>query len=267
MPGEAAPALYVGRLRHRRFGPRPHAFTYRLFMACVDIDRLDEQMAVSRLTSVNRFNWATFDDRDHLGDPAKPLRERLRQDAAAAGHVLPGGRILLLTHLRYLGYNFNPISFYYCHDPAGRLRLVLGEVRNTFGGLCTYWLPAEGGAAGPERVRARVPKVMHVSPFMSMEVDYAFALTPPGDSIVAHMETFERGAGDARPYFDATLTLERRPWTAAAWRRVLARHPLMTAAVIGAIHWQALRLWMKGLPFHPHPEGGAGRRTGRQEVA
>src|SRR5262245_16412405 len=98
----AAPALYVGRLRHRRFRPRVHEFTYRLFMVLVDVDRVDEQMRASRLTSVNRFNWASFHDADHLGDPTQPLRARVAADAARHGHQLPDGPIYLLTHLRYL---------------------------------------------------------------------------------------------------------------------------------------------------------------------
>ena len=111
--------LFVGTLRHRRFAPVAHAFTYPLFMALLDIDRMPELMRVSRLTSYNRWNWASFDDRDHLGDPARPLRERLAADAARHGIDLPDGRIFLLTHLRYLGYCFNPVSFFYCFDRRG----------------------------------------------------------------------------------------------------------------------------------------------------
>jgi DUF1365 family protein len=132
--------LFVGTLRHRRFTPVPHAFTYPLFMALVDVDRVPQLMQVSRLTSYNRWNWASFDDRDHLGDPGRPLRDRLARDAARSGIDLPDGRILLLTHLRYLGYCFNPVSFFYCFDRAEHLRVVLAEVSNTFGGRHNYWL-------------------------------------------------------------------------------------------------------------------------------
>jgi DUF1365 family protein len=134
------PGVFVGTLRHRRFSPVAHAFTYPLFMALLDVDRIPELMRVSRLTSHNRWNWAAFDDRDHLGDPERPLRERLAADAAAGAIDLPEGRILLLTHLRYLGYCFNPVSFFYCFDRADRLTVVLAEVNNTFGGSHRYWL-------------------------------------------------------------------------------------------------------------------------------
>lgn len=227
-------------------------------MPLVDIDRIDEQMRVSPFTSVNRFNWATFDDRDHLGDPKTPLRDRVRRDAEAHGLTLPDGPIYLLTHLRYLGYNFNPISFYYCFDRAGQLGTVLAEVHNTFGETRTYWLAAPQASA--KTFRHRTPKTMHVSPFMPMDVDYEFVVTPPAASLVAHMNTFHRHGADERPYFDATLTLERRPWTSRELHRALARHPWMTAKVIGGIHWEALRLWLKGVPYHPHPDTAAGRR-------
>ena len=226
-------------------------------MVLVDVDHVDEQMRISRLTSVNRVNWATFDDRDHLGDPSRPLRERVAADAARHGLTLPDGPIYLLTHLRYLGYAFNPISFYYCCDARGVPVRVMCEVNSTFGEQCTYWLPAGVEAGAPRVFRHRTPKTMHVSPFMTMDVDYEFVVTPPETTVVAHMNTHARAETGTAPYFDATLTLERRPWTAREVRRVLLRHPWMTVKVIGAIHWEALRLWLKGVPKYPHPRDGA----------
>jgi DUF1365 family protein len=244
------PGLFVGTLRHRRFAPIAHAFTYPLFMALLDIDRLPELMRVSRLTSYNRFNWASFYDRDHLGDPARPLRERLAADAARHGIDLPDGRIFLLTHLRYLGYGFNPVSLFYCFDAAARLQVVLAEVSNTFGGAHNYWLRPDPASHG---FRTTAAKSLYVSPFMPVDVDYTFAFTSPGDRLIAHMETVEAGVVG----FDATLSLERRPWDANEVRRALLRHPAMTAHVVAGIHWQALRLWWKGVPLVPRitPDG------------
>ncbi len=247
------PALYTGQLRHRRFLPTPHAFTYDLFMALIDVDHIPEQMAVSPFTSYNRFNWASFDERDHLGSPEQPLRQRLAENASAHGLTLPDGPIYLLTHLRYLGYAFNPISFYYCYDRTGRLGAVLNEVNSTFGEQRCYWIDAATATHGPNGLSHRTPKTMHVSPFMTMDVDYEFALTEPADSVVAHMNTFQQHDGAERPYFDATLTLHRRPWSPAEVHRALRRHPMMTAKVIAAIHWEALRLWLKGLPHYDPP--------------
>jgi len=247
--------LFVGTLRHRRFTPVAHAFTYPLFMALLDIDRVSALMRVSAVTSYNRWNWASFDDRDHLGDPSRPLRERLVVDAARHGIELPDGPIFLLTHLRYLGYCFNPVSFFYCFDRAEQLQVVLAEVRNTFGGTHNYWLRPD--SASPT-FRAAATKSLYVSPFMPVDLEYAFALTPPASRLVAHMET--RHAGSVG--FDATLSLERRPWSAPEIRRVLLRYPAMTATVMAGIHWQALRLWWKGVPIVRRLTGdGVGERA------
>ena len=247
--------LFVGTLRHRRFTPVAHAFTFPLFMALLDIDRVSELMCVSAVTSYNRWNWASFDDRDHLGDPRRPLRERLTADAAGQGIELPTGPVLLLTHLRYLGYCFNPVSFFYCFDSAERLRVVLAEVRNTFGGSHRYWLRPDPTS---RTFRAAARKSLYVSPFMPVDLEYAFALSPPASHLVAHIETSQAGSVG----FDATLSLERRPWSAAEIRRVLVRYPAMTASVMAGIHWQALRLWWKGTPVVRRLTGdGAGERA------
>jgi DUF1365 family protein len=259
-------AFYFGTLRHRRFQPARHEFSYGLFMAFLDIDRIPELTRISRFLSYNRWNWASFDERDHFGDPRTPLRQRLRADAAASGIVLPDGPIFLLTHLRYLGYNFNPISFFYCYDSAERLELVLAEVNNTFGEGHNYWLspanqrPAGNGSSGKSR-RYQCPKAMHVSPFMDMRLDYDFVLTLPGERLTAHMNTLN----DGHSIFDATLNLERRPWTAKSLMRALGRHPWMTAKVIAAIHWEALRLYWKKVPVFTHPARPVPREVSTHE--
>lgn len=260
------PALYTGTLRHRRFRPRKHEFTYKLFMAWLDIDRIPELMAKSPWASYNRFNWASFQERDHFGDPRLSLRERVAQDARGLGVSLPDGPIFLLTHLRYLGYCFNPISFYFCYDRQGTVETVLAEVNSTFGESRNYWLWPKNRQPSGTAMHYRCPKTMHVSPFMGMDLDYEFVLTPPADKLVAHMNTIERNAArvDTQPFFDATLALERQPWTSRNLAGVLFRHPWMTAQVIGAIHWQALRLFLKRIPVVPHPSR---LRTPIQEVS
>lgn len=247
------PGLYVGSIRHRRFAPTAHEFRYPLFMALLDVDRLRETLAVSRLTAYNRWSLATFDERDHLGDPSMPLRERLRESASGQGLTLPDGKIFLLTHLRYAGYVFNPISLFYCYGADGALRHVMAEVSNTYGGRRCYWLSPVGEAS--RRFRATAGKSLYVSPFMEFDVDYGFVLTPPGDSLAAHVTVMrrERPRAGTGLVFDATLTLDRRPWTARSVRSTLLRYPLMTAQVIAAIYWEALRLRLKGLSGVPFP--------------
>lgn len=245
------PAIYTGTLRHRRFHPAPNAFSYSLFMTLLDVDRLEASMRVSAWTSFNRFNWTSYDDRDHLPAYQGSLRQRLEACARDSGRTLPDGRIFLLTHLRYLGYVFNPISIYYCYDREERLQLAMADVRNTYGGRTQYWLDPEDGRH--ERFRSTVAKTLFVSPFMQGDMQYEFTLTPPSSRLVVHMNVDERGGGKRR-CFDATLALTAQPWTSKAIRSALVRYPLMTAKVIGAIHWEAVRLRWKRFP-EIQPEG------------
>ena len=254
-------ALYTGTLRHRRFEPRRHDFTYSIFMVSLDIDRIAELMSVSPFTSYNRWNWASFYDADHFGDIQLSLRERLTRDAQEHDSELPRGRIFLLTHLRYLGYNFNPVSFFYCYDREGQLKMILAEVNNTFGETHNYWLDennrTDGMRLSPNGDSGNAShyhfrKQFHVSPFLEMDCEYQWTFTTPADSLIVQTNTLR---GD-RPLFDATLKLEAQEWSARTVHRVLLQHPWMTAKVIAGIHWQAIRLWAKRVPVvrHPGPE-------------
>lgn len=242
--------IYIGTLRHRRFQPALHEFTYPLFMVLLDIDRIPALMKVSPLAAYNRFAWASFCERDHFGDPSLPLRERLRADAASQGISLPEGPIYLLTHLRYFGYNFNPVSFFYCCNSQGAIEMILAEVNSTFGESRNYWLDATNRISSQNSLRYRVPKTMHVSPFMKMALDYTFVFTPPEENLVAYMNTID----DGHTFFDATLELTRRPWSARPLHSALVRHPFVTLKVIAAIHWEALKLYLKKVPVFTKPE-------------
>src|SRR5690349_4182353 len=167
-------AIYTGTLRHRRFHPRRHDFTYSIFMVSLDIERIAELMAISPFTGYNRWNWASFYDVDHFGDLRRSLRERLARDAREHGTELPDGRIFLLTHLRYLGYNFNPVSFFYCYDKQEQLKAILAEVNNTFGETHNYWLDEKNGSngQGANAAHYRFRKEFHVSPFLEMDCEY-----------------------------------------------------------------------------------------------
>ncbi len=254
--------IYSGTLRHRRFTPVSHEFTYPLFMAFLDIARLPELMQVSPLAGYNRWNWVSYHERDHFGDPEKSLGERLLRDARQHGVTVPEGRTFLLTHLRYLGYNFNPVSFFYCYDAQDKLQTVLAEVNNTFGETHNYWLTPEVERPAGGNKRYRFSKTFHVSPFMKLGHEYDWTFTPPGDRLITESVSYQ----DGRQIFDSTLKLERRDWSRHELHRALIRFPWMTAKVISAIHWQALRLLWKRVPVVSHPGKGRFQRATVQHL-
>ena len=249
-------AIYEGWVSHRRVDPVEHGFRYPLFMAYLDLDELPGVLDPYRGWSARRPALAWFRRADYLGDPELPLADCVRRAVADRGGEARGP-IRLLTNLRYLGHSFNPVSFYYCFDRAGeRVDSVLAEVTNTpWGERHAYLL---GRSTGAERViRGELRKAFHVSPLMGMEQTYDWRTTEPDDNLSVHIDS--HGAGGKT--FDATLALERTEMSPAAMRRVLLRYPAMTAQVVARIYWQALRLRLKGAPYHPHPRtaGNEGR--------
>jgi len=238
--------LYLGTIRHRRQVPRPHAFSYRLFMAYLDLAELDKVFRNRWFWSVRRPALAWFRRGDYLGDPAVPLDQAVRDLVAAETGVRPAGPIRLLTHLRMFGHCFNPVSFYYCYDAAGaKVETIVAEITNTpWNERHAYVLPAGEGA-----LRFRFGKAFHVSPFLPMSLQYDWRFSEPGMRLAVHMQNLDAGA----KVFDATLDLERREIGAASLAGALARFPLLTLQVVAAIYWQAFRLWTRRTPFHAHP--------------
>lgn len=244
-------ALYRGVVRHRRFAPRPHAFDYSLFMVYLDLAELDRVFDGRWLWSVERPNVASFRRADHPGDPATPLDEWARGLVERETGVRPEGPVRLLTHLRYLGHCFNPVSFLYCFDAADeRVETIVADVGNTpWMERHPYVLHPGLDEGSPGKHRYRFDKEFHVSPFQDMDTRYDWRFTDPGSTLSVHMECLREGA----PFFDATMTLERREMTGAEMARALVRHPFMTGKVVLGIYWQAFLLWAKRMPFHTHP--------------
>ncbi|MEX0386774.1 DUF1365 domain-containing protein [Spiribacter onubensis] len=243
--------IYTGRLVHeRRIAPR-YRFAYRVFSLLLDIDRLDEADRRHRLFAHNRFNLIGFRDADHGPKDGSPLRPWINARLAEAGIDLAGGRVQILCYPRVLGYVFNPLTLWFCRHADGSLRAVLCEVRNTFGDWHGYLLH-DNGAALPERLRDRAGKVFHVSPFLPKEGHYRFRLQTPGEHYGATVNWHNADDPD-QPALIAVQSGERCRGGDRGLLRVTLAVPLLTLKVIAAIHWQALKIWLRGGCFHRRP--------------
>jgi uncharacterized protein len=253
-------ALYVGWVRHRRHFPGQHAFRYRLFLLWLDLDELERVFAGRWLWSTGRINLAWWRRADYLGDPARPLADAVRDEVARQTGARPAGPIRLLTHPRYFGFGFNPVTLYYCYAADGQdLEAVVAEVTNTpWLERHVYVLSMARNLGSTDKPSFRLAKAFHVSPFLSMNLEYAWHLTRPGHRLLVHMEDLDAG----RRVFDATLALQRRPLTGPQLAWALLRFPFMTGQVLFGIYWQALRLWIKGTPLFDHPPRPPVQREG-----
>lgn len=240
-------ALYTGTLVHARREPRRHVFRYPVAYWLLDLDELPELERRLRLVSVNRWNVVSLRDADHFdGDLA--LKDAVRRFAGDPEIE----RVLCLTQLRVLGYVFNPVSFYWCYRADGELACMVAELNNTFGERLPELLP--GGTLAYEH-----DKRLHVSPFFGLEQRYRYAFSEPGETVYARIEVHE----DARMPLQAVLSGRRRELTNASVLRFLASYPLMPLQVIALIHWQALKLFLRGVPFHHKPPFEPGRGSVR----
>jgi len=242
--------VYEGTVRHRRTAPVHHELDYPIALLYLDLAELPELFDGHRLWSARRAAPAWFRRADYLGPPELELDDAVRTLVHERTGSRPDGPVRLLTHARYLGHCFNPVSFYYCFDADGeRVRAVVAEVTNTpWGERHAYVLPR---AEDDGRVmRDDVDKAFHVSPFMGMDHHYEWRMVEPGAELLVHIDSLREG----QKVFDATLTLRRRELDSAALARILWRYPATTLATSGRIYLHALRLKLKGVPHFPHPE-------------
>jgi DUF1365 family protein len=262
--------LYEGSVRHRRHGVPQDEFRYPLFMAYLDLDELPGCFDGRWLWSARRPALAWFRRCDYLGDPTVPLTTAVRELVAERTGVRPRGPIRLLTHLRYFGKCFNPVSFYYCFDANGeQVVAVVADVTNTPWGERHAYVMAVKESADHGSVtvmRARLEKQLHVSPLMGMDHVYDWRLTEPGEQLLVHIESHREdephrakeshrpGEHGAESVFDATLSLSRRELTPSALRSALLRYPFLTARILARIYTHALRLKLRGAKYFPHPE-------------
>ena len=239
-------SLYTGKVFHKRHTPFEHAFTYRVFTLLLDIDDLDEIPKKIRIFSHNRFNIFSLYDKDHGQRDGTPLRQWIERAAQQKNIDLSGGKIYMLTFPRIFGYAFNPITIYFCYDKNRALKAVLHQVKNTFGEQHSYFLPVENDGM----IKQEAKKVFHVSPFIHMDCEYNFRFEAPEDRLNFAIHQF---TADGK-ILTATWDGQRRDLTTAALLKTLITHPLLTLKIIGGIHWEALKLWIKGAKYIPKPD-------------
>ena len=248
-PAEAAAALYVGEVMHARLKPMGHRFSYRVMSLLIDLDRLAEADRQSPLFGVNRAALYGFNEADHGARDGSPLCAYAQRCAAERGIDLTGGRVLLLCYPRLLGYTFNPLSVYFCYRADSELALLIYEVRNTFGEIHPYVLPVGPDQISGAGVRQQQDKLFYVSPFVEMAMRYHFRVLPPDQQVKLRiLETDREG-----PLLAATFNGRRRALNTVELLRAFFALPLVTLKIVAAIHWEALRLWLKGARLVPRP--------------
>lgn len=246
-------ALYSGQVMHHRLRPREHTLRYRVFWMLLDLDELDQMSRSLRFFSRNRFNLMGFHDADHGDGSETPLRVQATRLLERRGVDIGSGAIRLLTMPRVLGYVFNPISLYYCHRPDGVLAAMIYEVTSTFRERRAYVLPVapEDGRVG--RIDQATGKGLYVSPFMDMDMRYAFKGSVPDERLDLAIDGL-----DSQGLLIATaMRGRRRALSDRALLAAMAAMPLLTIKVVAAIHWEALKLWLKGVPLTRKPPAEA----------
>jgi DUF1365 family protein len=246
---QAPASLYFGDVMHARLKPVGHRFSYRVMSLLVDLDRLDEADRQCQLFGVNRAALYSFHEVDHGEHDGSSLRAYVQGRASEHGIDLTAGRVWLLCYPRLLGYTFNPLSVYFCHGADENLALIIYEVRNTFGEMQSYVLPVRPGEISAAGVRQEQDKLFYVSPFVEMATRYRFRISPPDEEVrLRILEVDAEG-----PLLAATFSGRRRALTTPALLRAFVALPLVTLKIISAIHWEALRLWLKGVRLVPRP--------------
>ena len=235
--------IFTGTVVHKRLRPKPHALSYGVFSLLIDLDCIDAVAARSRIFSRNRFNLLSFHDSDHGPGDGTPVQKHARELFAAAGVVTADHRLLMLAYPRVLGYVFNPLSVTYAVTPSGGLAGLIYEVNNTWGERRSYVVAA--GAASGRVYGQSARKELHVSPFASATGKYGFRVTVPGDDILVGVQLSDADGALLKTHFKG----EAEPWSDRRLMGLLFRFPLLTLKIIGAIHIEALKLWLKGVPL------------------
>jgi uncharacterized protein len=248
-PPRAAASLYDGQVMHARMKPKTHRFTYSAYSLLIDIDRLNEADRQTLLFSVERFNLLSFSEKDHGPGDGSSLGAHVRRLLRDAGMGAEAKRILLLCYPRVLGFTFNPIAVYFAYDATDRLIGVIYEVRNTFGEMHTYVAPVDDGELTEAGLRQERDKLFYVSPFMDMPMRYKFRVRPPSNDVALRILELD----EAGPILAASFAGRQADLTNASLLSAFLRIPLLTLKIVGGIHWEAMKLWFKGIRFFNRP--------------
>lgn len=245
-------AIYKGVVRHRRFAPTQHAFNYSLFMMFLDLDELDFVFSKTFFWSSRQFNLAYFRRNDYLEPHKLSLKEAVKEKVKTATGAYPQGPIRMLTHLRYFGYCFNPVTFYYCYSENEKtVETIVADITNTpWKEKHAYVLSPSLNEGKQTRKRYRFAKKFHISPFMPMDLDYDWHFTDPADQLSVHMDVTR---SDTK-LFDSTLTMKKEEITPARLNFLLLSYPFMTFQVLFGIYFQSLLLKIKKTPYFKHPK-------------
>jgi DUF1365 family protein len=243
-------SLYVGSVMHRRLRPRLHRFKYRAFWLMLDLDEIETLSRKLRLFSHNASNLFSLRSADHGDGSSISLRAQAEQFLRDAGIHSAPRTISLLCMPRTLGYGFNPLSVYFCRDPQGALTALIYQVHNTFGERHSYVMRVDEPG---EVIRQGCSKAFFVSPFLGMELDYDFRISVPGERLAVAIGVRDRDG----PVLNAVMTGARRPLTDGALLRLALTIPWVTLKVVLAIHWEAVRLWLKGVGLRRRPQSHA----------
>jgi DUF1365 family protein len=240
-------ALFPGNVTHARFKPKIHKLAYRIYSLLLDLDELETLDRKLRFFSVDRFNLFSFHRRDRGDGSAIGLRRQIETAMTAAGIAVDGGPIRLLTMPRLLGWAFNPLSVFFCYGRDTSLKAILWEVDNTFGQRHSYLIPVEAGKE--TEIVQRCDKAFYVPPFMDMDLRYVFRVIPPGDRLKIVIETFD----DDGVVLTARHLARRVELTDRALLKAFVTIPFLTLKVVLGIHWEALKIWLKGVRLKKRP--------------
>jgi DUF1365 family protein len=243
--------LYKAKVMHHRLAPKAHRFHYNVFMFYLDLDEVDAFAKKLKFMSRNRFNLFNFRDKDHLQlpkenpDTSKNIRQHIADYLSANGVNIGKGRIMLLTNLCTLGYQFNPVSFYYCYNEEGNIACAIVEVCNTFLEMKPYFLGLE--TMEGDQFKLNTTKYFYVSPFIDMDTNFDFDLHIPGEKLQVKIDDYDK---EGNRFFISTLSGTRKPLKDSTLLVYFFSFPFITLKIISLIHWQAFKLWLKKIPYH-----------------